>query len=53
MQKEAVKQRIRFLVEHGGLHEIDPEARWRWAVVALLAVIAIEEGLRLVIAVLR
>lgn len=37
MQREVVRQRIRYLVEHGGLHEQEGLTHWQRAIFWMLA----------------
>jgi len=37
MEREAVKQRIQYLVEHGGLHEQEGPTHWQRAIFWMLA----------------
>jgi hypothetical protein len=49
MQREALRQRIRYLLEHGGTYPEHPPDRTRWLVFALLVAIAAMEAIELLL----
>jgi hypothetical protein len=43
MQREAIRQRIHYLLEHGGVHEREPPSRQHKATLWLLGFIALTQ----------
>jgi hypothetical protein len=47
MQREAIKQRIHYLLEHGGTYPEKPASLYAKVIVGLLSVIVIAEAIEL------
>lgn len=47
MPRENLKQRIQYLIEHGGTFPENPPDRLRWVILGLLAFIALANVLQL------